>query len=275
MPKANIVKAHTGRTLVKLEVVDLNCGYFKHTPVLTHVSFDLTEGTICCLLGPNGCGKTTLFKTILGIMPALSGRIYLDGEDITRWDASKLASVFAYVAQDHIPPFSYLVKDVVMLGRANKIGYLGKPTAEDLRIVKDAMMSMGVYDMRDRMYTDLSGGELQLVMIARALAQQPKVLVLDEPTAALDYGNTMRVINQIRKLASEGYAIIMTTHAPDHAFMCNSNAVLLSKTDPPITGTANEVVTERNLKQSYGVVVKIVEFVNSQKQSMRLCAPVI
>jgi iron complex transport system ATP-binding protein len=260
---------------MQLVVDDVSCGYAKHQPVQEHVSFTVNDGEICCVLGPNGCGKTTLFKSLLGFMPLLAGHIRIDNEDTEHWTPSRMASYVAYVAQSHQPPFPYLVKDVVMMGRVNSIGYMGNPTAKDLQIVNDAMRDMDVYDMRDRVYSDLSGGELQLVMIARAIAQQPKVLVLDEPTAALDYGNTMRVIQKVRELGKQGFAVVMTTHSPDHAFMCGSNVVLLRKDQPMIFGPADRVITEDHMRSAYGVDIRIIEFINARDQVTRLCAPVV
>jgi iron complex transport system ATP-binding protein len=179
----------------------------------------------------------------------------------------------SYVAQTHTPPFPYQVKDVVLLGRISKIGYMAQPTPTDYRIAEDSMKDMGIYHLRNRVYTEISGGELQLAMIARALCQKPRVLVLDEPTAALDYGNVVRVIDRVRTLAAKGLAIIMTTHSPDHAFMCNSNVVLLQKGVTAKFGRAIDVITERNMQQAYGVNVKVVEFVGENGEVMRMCAP--
>ncbi len=257
---------------MKLEVKDVSCGYDGCDPVQRFVNFTVSSGEVCCVLGPNGCGKTTLFKTLLGLMPPRAGSILIDGEDVTKWSPKRLAHVVAYASQNHVPPFPYRVKDVVMLGRVNKVG-ASQPTEEDLRIVDAAMRDMGVKDLAERPYTDISGGQLQLVMIARALAQQPQLLVLDEPTAALDYGNAIRVIGKVRWLAQQGYAVLMTTHSPDHAFMCRSNVVLLQAGKPMSFGSAAEVITERNMRQAYGLDVRVVEFVNSRNEVMRMCAP--
>ncbi|MGI6032764.1 MAG: ABC transporter ATP-binding protein [Coriobacteriales bacterium] len=259
---------------MKLEVKDASVGYVKGRPVQQNVNFSVESGEVCCVLGPNGCGKSTMFKSVLGLIPLQSGKVTVDGEDISTWTPSHMAEVMAYVSQSHQPPFPYQVKDVVLLGRINKVGYLGQPTDEDYQIADQAMVDMGVYDLRDEVYTDISGGELQLVMIARALAQEPDMLVLDEPTAALDYGNVVRVIDKVRSLAERGYAVVMTTHSPDHAFMCNSTVVLLQKENPMKFGRAVDVITERNMRQAYGVNVKIVEFKNVKDEVMRMCAPV-
>ncbi len=259
---------------MKLEVIDACCGYGKDVLVQRNVNFAVGSGEVCCMLGPNGVGKSTVFKSILGLIPLQGGRVLVDGDDVSKWSPKRLANTMAYVGQSHTPPFAYQVKDVVLLGRMNKMGFAGQPGEEDYHIAECAMEDMGIYHLRDKVYTDISGGELQLVMIARALVQQPQLLVLDEPTAALDYGNAMRVIAKVRELAQKGYAVIMTTHSPDHAFMCKSNVVLLQRDAPMIFGRAEQVITERNMRQAYGVGVKIVEFLDSHNEVMRMCAPV-
>ena len=254
-------------------VKDVQCGWDAGKAIQRYVSFSVDSGETCCILGPNGCGKTTLLKTCMGLIPRQAGQVTLDGRDIRRLSPKERAAAIAYVSQGHNPPFSYKVLDVVLLGRTSSVG-VGQPSARDVQIAENALMDMGVYDLRDKVYTDISGGELQLVMIARALTQEPELLVLDEPTAALDYGNAMRVIAKIRELAERGYGVIMTTHSPDHAFMCNSNVLLLQKDNPMKFGKAVDIITEKNMKQAYGVNVKIVEFVNTKGEIMRMCAPV-
>lgn len=259
---------------MKLEVRDARIGYKSDDSVQRNINFSLETGEICCVLGPNGCGKSTLFKSVLGLIPLQAGKVCVDGEDISKWSPKRLAETMAYVSQNHIPPFPYQVRDVVLLGRANKLGKMGQPSEEDYEIVDNALNDMGVYDLRDEVYTDISGGQLQLVMIARALAQEPQILVLDEPTAALDYGNVVRVIDKVRELAAKGYGVVMTTHSPDHAFMCHSNVVLLQNAQPMKFGRAVDVITEKNMRAAYGVNVKIVEFVNTNGEITRMCAPV-
>lgn len=259
---------------MRLQLTDVVVGYEVDKPIQKNVNFSLEGGEVCCVLGPNGCGKTTLLKTILGILPILGGSITLDGDDVTKWNAARLSSSMAYVAQGHDRPFPFVVKDVVMLGRASKVGGRGgQPTREDYNIVENAMDAMGIYHLRDVPYTDVSGGELQMVMFARALAQQPKILVLDEPTAALDYGNAVRVIGKVRELARQGYAVLMITHNPDHAFMTGANVALFTKARPMKFGAAMDIVTRENIKEAYGINVKLVEFVHDNQEYMRMCAP--
>ncbi|MCC8028265.1 MAG: iron chelate uptake ABC transporter family permease subunit, partial [Lachnospiraceae bacterium] len=191
-----LVKSKRGVGMMKLELKRVSVGYDVTAPVLEDINFSVDTGEICCILGPNGVGKTTLFRSILKFMPILNGEIRIDGKDIRTWPHAVMAKYMAYVAQYHNPPFPYEVKDVVLLGRVNSTRYFGQPDRQDYEIAENAMKDMGIHHLRNRYYTDISGGERQLVMIARALAQQPSFLVLDEPTANLDYGNTIRVLHE-------------------------------------------------------------------------------
>lgn len=260
---------------IKLELRNVDCGYTAGQPVLSNVSFTVETGQICCLLGPNGVGKTTLFRTVLGLQKPLAGSILMNGEDTARWSEKRLAQSMAYVSQFHTPPFPYKVKDVVLLGRINSIGYFGQPSEMDRDIAEAAMIDMGISHLRDTVYTDISGGERQLVMIARALAQEPQLLVMDEPTANLDYGNMVRVMKKIRSLRDKGFGIIMTTHSPDQAFMCESTVTLLQRGAPLLFGFAPEVITEENLRSAYGVDVKVIEFFDTHNRLVRMCSPLL
>ena len=148
------------------------------------------------------------------------------------------------------------------------------PTVRDHAAVEQALDDMGILHLADERYTDISGGELQLSLIARAFVQEPLMLVLDEPTATLDFGNAVRVIDKVRELAERGYAVLMTTHSPNHAFMCHSNVLLLQKGTTCTFGRAVDVITERNMRAAYGVGIKVVEFVDSKGEIMRQCSPV-
>ena len=259
---------------MKLIVRDCMVGYEPDQPIQKYVNFSVQSGEVCCILGPNGCGKTTLVKSILGMLPLLEGSITIDGSDVTTWSAAQLAESVAYVAQRNTQPFPYAVKDVVMLGRISKSkSASGKPTRKDFNIVENAMAEMGISHLRDKPYVDISGGELQMVMFARALAQEPRLLIMDEPTAALDYGNAVRVIEKVRDLAEAGYAIIMITHNPDHAFMTGANVALFMRNKNMIFGDAYQIITRENIQDAYGINVKLVEFTHDNQEIMRMCAP--
>lgn len=257
-----------------LEFSDITCGFDPAHPLVEHVTMDLHEGEICCVLGPNGCGKTTLVRSALGMQKLLDGAAYLDGRDLSKIPAQQRARQFAYVAQAHHQPFPYRVAEMVMLGRMGIIGGSGKPRSADYAAVEEVLEQLDLYDLRNEPYTDLSGGQRQRVMIARALAQDPKVLVLDEPTAALDYGNAAKVLQAIRGLADNGQAAIMITHAPNQAFLCRAKVLLLRHRQPPLFGDAPRVVTCANIAASYGHDVRVVEYIDKNKSLTRLCAPV-
>ena len=259
---------------MKLIVRDASVGYDPDKPVQRFVNLSAASGEVCCILGPNGCGKTTLVKTILGLLPLLSGSITVDGSDVTQWSAERFSQDIAYVAQKHSQPFPYLVKEVVMLGRIAKTkSASGRPTKKDYNIAESAMEEMGIRHLRDVPYNDISGGELQMVMFARALAQEPNLLILDEPTSALDYGNAVRVIEKVREMAELGYAVVMITHNPDHAFMTGANVALFRRNKNMVFGNAYEVITRQNISDAYGVNVKLVEFTHDNDEIMRMCAP--
>ena len=257
---------------MKLELRDVACGYGRQ-PILEHLSLALEDGDVCCILGPNGVGKSTLFRTILNLLPPLAGQISINGEDTRRWSPKKLSRYMAYVAQAHISAFPYRVKEIAMMGRMGQIGAAGTPSREDSEIVEQALEDTGIRHLRDRVYTDISGGERQLLMIARALAQRPKILIMDEPTANLDYGNMVRVMACIRDLSARGLCVIFTTHMPDQAFMCQAKTALLARNQPMLFGPADSVVTERNLMEAYHTEVQILEVLGSGGQPIKVVAP--
>lgn len=258
---------------MKLELRNVSCGYDVHSPVLENVSFEINSGEICCVLGPNGVGKSTLFKTILHLLPALAGQICIDGEDISKWPAKRISRVMAYVAQSHIPSFPYRVKDIAMLGRMGQISAFAEPSKHDYEIVEQALEDVEIRHLRDKIYTEISGGERQLLMIAKALAQEPDILILDEPTANLDYGNMIKVMEKICKLAKKGLCVIFTTHIPDQAFMCSAKTLMLFRNDPLVFGDCNKVITEQNLYLAYHARIRILEIIDSLGNPIRVCRP--
>jgi len=252
----------------------LSCGYQKKV-INKDISFFIDSGEIICLLGPNGVGKTTLFKGLLGLIDVMSGRVLVDGEDIKEWNSKRLAKTIAYVPQAHTPPFAFSVQDVVIMGRNAHMGSFSGPTSEDVRIADETLEKLGIVHLRDRIYTEISGGERQMVLIARALAQQPAFLVMDEPTANLDYGNQVRVLGQIKELAASGIGIIMTSHSPDHAFLCSTKVALFLRNRTLLIGSTEHIVTEKNLEQAYGVEINIINSRLSSGRNLQLCTPVI
>ncbi|MBO4677844.1 MAG: ABC transporter ATP-binding protein [Oscillospiraceae bacterium] len=255
------------------ELNDLSCGYAPAQPVLSHVQLRLTEGEVCCVLGPNGVGKTTIFKTILNLLPPLSGNVAIDGEDTRHWKPRQIARVIAYVAQAHVPAHPYKVKDIAMMGRLGQLRAAAQPGRRDHELVEQALEDVGIRHLRDKPYTEISGGERQLLMIARALAQQSKLLIMDEPTANLDYGNMARVMQCIRSLAASGMAVMFTSHIPDQAFYCGAKTLLLVRGGNPRFGPAEEIITERSLREAYGTDIQILEIIGEGGRPLRVTSP--
>ena len=257
-----------------IDVKNLYCGYGDKV-VLRDISLPIRAGEIVSILGPNGVGKTTFFKTLLGLLQPISGSVYLGGRDIREWNRRSFAQNIAYVPQAHTPPFPFKVLDVVTMGRVSHLGPFASPGAHDREIAISILELLGIESLACRIYTELSGGERQLVLIARALAQEPGFLVMDEPTASLDFGNQIRVLSQVNRLAAMGLGIIMTTHTPDHAYLCPGKVLLLRRGHPFIYGNAGDVVTEENLKIAYGVEVAVTNVNVGKGKSVTSCIPLL
>ncbi len=260
---------------MRLEVQDVSCGYAGKT-IVSGISLAMQAGDSLCLLGPNGVGKTTFFKTLLGLLKVKSGKILFNGEDINQWSRRTFAQKVGYVPQVHTPPFPFKVLDVVVMGRTSHIGVFSSPTTKDRKIAQEALEILSIIHLQERTYTELSGGERQLVMIARALAQQPEILIMDEPTSNLDFGNQIKVLRQIRRLTKESnLGVIMTTHFPDHAFLCASKVAVMGKNHSFVTGTPEDVITDEVLERTYGVAVKVMETGEQMGENLKICVPVL
>lgn len=236
------------------------------------VSFDLDQPGVMSILGPNGCGKTTLLKCIDGLMKLQGGSISINGKDLSELSRVELAKFVGYVPQFHQPSFAFSVLDAVLVGRAPHIGFLDSPKKEDVLIAKQAIDAMGISHLINAAYTQLSGGERQMVLIARILAQQPSLLLLDEPTSHLDFGNQIKLLGTLQKLAKNGLPIIMTSHFPDHAFLVSNKVALMKRGELIDVGTPEEIVTESNLENVYKIKVKLVDVDVGVKR--RVCVPV-
>jgi iron complex transport system ATP-binding protein len=256
--------------MMELEVRHLFCGY-PGKPIVKDVSLTVRSGELWCLLGPNGVGKTTLFKSILGLLPILGGSILLNGEDVRTWSQRSFARKLGYVAQAHTPPFPFTVIDVVTMGRAAHIGAFASPSAHDIDIAEEVLSAMGLWYLRNATYTQISGGERQLVLIARALAQQPEFLFMDEPTSNLDYGNQVKVLTHILTLTrDQGLGVVMTTHNPNDALLYGSRVAVMGAGGRFITGAPHQIITKELLDGLYGVLVQMIPI----SGNANLCVPV-
>lgn len=241
-----------------LELTGLVCGR-GGKKLVGDLDLALAAGEILFLLGPNGAGKTTLLKTVLRQLPPLAGTMRIFGEDIVNWPAWRFARKVAYVPQSHRPPFPFTVFDVALTGRAAHHGAFVAPSARDRALADEALATVGVSSLRDRRVTEISGGERQLVLLARALAQQPALLVMDEPTANLDFGNQISVLDHARALAKQiGLGVVIATHDPNQALAYGAKVALLGRDGRVALGAPCEMVTAAWLEKTYGVRTRIV-----------------
>jgi iron complex transport system ATP-binding protein len=253
-----------------LDVQSLAFGFPGRT-VGRDVSFTLDAGEVLCVLGPNGGGKTTLFRTVLGLLEKHGGAIELEGQALENLSRAEIARRIGYVPQGHAAYFAYTVREFVLMGRTAHLGVFASPGKKDLVVVNRALESLGLAHLGDKPVTEISGGERQLALVARALAQEPKLLVLDEPTASLDFGNQVRVLGKLGALAASGIAILFSSHDPDHAFLCARRALLLAEGRVLEIGAPRDVIRPDTLERMYRVSVQVLPLPGG----MHTCLPAI
>lgn len=255
---------------MEIKVSNLSYAYAKGAPVLRNVNFEIESGHFVCLLGPNGVGKSTLFKCMLGLLTGFDGSIQIDGTDIRTLTPKQLARRVAYIPQSTAPAFNYSVADVVLMGTTSLVTGFSAPGKREMEYVERALEQLDVGYLRDRMFLNISGGERQLVLIARALAQQARILFMDEPTANLDYGNQVRVLGQVHQLSREGYTVIQSTHNPDQAFLYADDALAIMDGQVEAFGPPNEIMSAELIQRLYRIDVEVESLRNGD---VRVCIP--
>jgi iron complex transport system ATP-binding protein len=238
-----------------LEGQGLTIGYRDHV-VGRDLDVALRAGEVLALLGPNGGGKTTLLKTLLGLLPPLAGEVRIEGHTLSALPVRERARKLAYVPQNHAGAFAFTVSEIVMMGRTAHRGLFAAPGHSDQAVVRGAIDRMGIGALGERPYTMISGGERQLALIARALAQEPRAIVLDEPTASLDFGNQGKIMREIRALAGAGLAVLFTTHDPNQAYRYADRALLLRDGRCFADGAVADVLTRDSLQALYQAPVE-------------------
>lgn len=256
---------------MSLSVSHLSFSYEEDHPVLSDLSFTIGDGRMVCLLGPNGAGKSTLFKTILRLLPNYEGEIFLDGVSTRGLSIAQMAHRIAYIPQSGAPTFNYTMFEMVLMGTTAGLSRLSSPGERQREMVKEAMQRLGIWHLADRGFARVSGGERQLALIARALVQETRVLIMDEPTANLDYGNAIRVLEQIRQLAGSGYTILQATHQPDQAFLFADEVLALKDGRILAQGSPREVIDSRLIETLYGVHVAVERLYDDR---LRVLVPV-
>ncbi|MCB2210343.1 ATP-binding cassette domain-containing protein [bacterium] len=243
---------------MRLQANALSFNYLPGKPVLHDVSLSVDSGETLYILGRNGSGKTTLLSCLAGLLQPIAGEVLLDGQNIQSLSPAERARQIGLIPQMHTPVFGYTVSEMVMMGRAPHLGWLGSPSHEDRAIVEESLAQVGIFELRDRPYTEISGGEQQLVLIARGLAQQCRLLLMDEPTAHLDLSNQHRVLEIVSQLSDRGITFIISSHSPNNALAYAGRVLLLTEGRVTASGTPGETLTEAQLSAVYGLRAEVV-----------------
>ena len=262
---------------MSLEVAHLCFGYPDQNILLQDICFTIRAGETLCLLGPNGSGKTTLLRCLLAINRPVSGSVSIDECDVRHMSRKKLAQEMAHVPQSAATAFPFSVFDMVLMGRTPHLSGFSVASSEDEMRVIRALERVGIAHLKDRSFNEISGGERQLVLIARALCQEARVMIMDEPTASLDYGNQIRILQIINELRQLGYAIIMSTHNPDHALLSATHAAIMKNGRIISYGTPDEIITCRNLSDLYATKIRVLNasFPDEPGSEVKVCIPIM
>ncbi len=254
-----------------LQVKNLSFKYSNSRTIFNNVNFSLDKGEVLSILGTNGAGKSTLLNCIANIYKPTSGDILLNGNSSKSMTMRDISKVIGYVPQVHTPTYAYTVREFTVMGRTPYIGAFSKPSKEDYQIADESLKKMGIFHLKDKAYTEISGGERQQVTIARALTQQPQIILLDEPTAHLDYGNQYRVVKMIKELANNGFSVIMTTHNPEHAIILNGKVAILDRNGVLNIGNSSEKLTGNTLSKLYDLNIKTVYDNDAKRNICIIC----
>ena len=254
---------------MSVDVKNLNFSY-GNRQVLFDINFSVQAGEVLSILGPNGVGKSTLFRCVLGLLTDYTGEVKIDGTDSRRFSIQEAARHIAYIPQSSLPIFNYSAFQIVLMGRTSAMKAFHSPSAKDIEKCHWAMEKIGISHLETRCFHRLSGGERQLVLIARALCQDAPILMLDEPTANLDFGNQIRVLTQVRNLAKEGYTIIETTHNPEQSYMFSDRILAMRQGRILTEGAPSQVLSEETMKDLYDIQTEVLSLYDDR---VRVCIP--
>lgn len=257
-----------------LEVENGCFGYPKQEEILKNINLHLEKGHILSVLGPNGIGKTTLLKCMIGLLPWTSGRSILNGTDLCKMKSKDIWNTISYIPQAHSFSFSYTGLEMVMLGRSSHLGLFEQPGSQEIEMAEAMMEKVGITHLAGKDCNRMSGGELQMVLIARALINEPELIILDEPETGLDFHNQILVLNLIERLAhEEGISAIMNTHYPTNAMGIADEAFMMNRKGDRFYGTTDSILNEQNISRSFDVNV-IVDEVSYKDRLIRNIIPV-
>ena len=249
-----------------LSINNLSFAYPRQNNILNDISANIQNGDLITLLGPNGVGKSTLLNCITGLLAYKEGIIKLKGNNLLSLKIKNIAQTIAYVPQTLQKNFDYTVREYVAMGRTAYKNIIEPTTINDFSLADEALEKLDILKLKSRLFSEISGGEQQQVCIARALAQQPNLIVLDEPTSALDFDNQIKVLNLTKKLSDLGYAVLMTTHNPEHSLLLNSKVWILDRKGNMMIGPAEELITEKTLGNLYSSQISVSTVSSSDRK---------
>ena len=244
---------------MNLKVDNITFSYNGRRNIFSDISFEYNTPEIMCILGTNGTGKSTLLQCLTGENPVSTGSILVDGKPVREYSARDLARKIAYLPQSHVPSFAFKVIEVVMMGRTARMGRFSSPGREDRETAMEKLRFLNIDFLAEKSYTQISGGERQMVMIAASLAQEPDLIILDEPVSHLDFGNQYRFVNLMKQLQQTGTGVMMTTHFPDHVLQLGCRTLVLSKGGILADGNASDVITSESMSSLYGINADVTE----------------
>lgn len=248
--------------------------YPKEKEILKNINLKLQKGKILSILAPNGVGKTTLIKCMIGLLNWKSGDSFIYDKNIKDMKPSELWKIVSYIPQARQFAFSYTALEMILIGRTPHLGLFQQPSAEDIRISIETMQKIGIEDLADKDCNQMSGGQLQMVLIARALVSNPKLIILDEPEAGLDFRNQLLVLNLIKKLAVvDGLSVVINTHYPVNALSISDNTLMMNRNGEFIYGNTNDILISENIKKCFDVEV-IMNEIAYKSRSIKDIVPV-
>ncbi|MCF8086973.1 MAG: ABC transporter ATP-binding protein [Desulfotignum sp.] len=257
----------------QVDITGLAFGYTEQNPIFSDIDMLLDPGQVFCLLGPNGSGKSTLLKCIMQVLTPAAGRVVVDGEDLSGLGANQIAAKLGFVPQTLVSAFPFTVEEIVVMGRASQIRMTASPSRKDREMAMAALERMDIAHLALRPCNQLSGGEWQQVLIARALTHSPQVLLLDEPTSHLDIGNQVKILETVNRLAEDGITILMASHFPDHAFLTAHQVGILKTGRLQALGNPDDTLCESVLYDTYGIHIRVVAL--EKGVNRKICIPLL
>ncbi|MBD5143940.1 MAG: ABC transporter ATP-binding protein [Oscillospiraceae bacterium] len=250
---------------MKLEIKNGCFGYSKQKIILNHIDFSAESGDLVAILGPNGAGKTTLLRCMLGFLKWHSGETLLNHKNLNQIPIKTLWKQIAYVPQAKNFNSASKAEEAILLGRNAHLGMFSQPKQSDLKLVHEIMEKLNILYLAKKSCSEMSGGELQMVLIARALIAEPKILILDEPESNLDFRNQLIILETMSSLTRQGMTCIFNTHYPDHALRRSNKALLLQKNGTCKFGKTSEIITTEKIQEAFHVKT-IIHKIENQNQ---------